>query len=64
MTCDEHELVTLVTRAVPYGRARSTREIVDLLGAAGVRLDVGTVEAALITSPSVAEVAPGVWQRR
>jgi len=33
VTCDEHELVTIVTRAVPHGRARSTREIVDdLLG--------------------------------
>lgn len=61
---EDHELVVIVTRAVPHGRARSTREIVDLLERAGLRHDAGTVEAALACAVSVVSVGPGLWRRR
>lgn len=61
---DEHELVVLVTRAVLHGRARSTGEVLAVLERAGQRLDLATVEAALVSAPAVEQVAPGVWRRR
>lgn len=60
---DEHELQVVATRLVLHGRPRSTGEILDLLRRARVVVDVGALEAALVTAPGVVQVEPGRWRR-
>jgi len=59
----EHELQVVATRCVLHGRPRSTGEIHDMLRRAGVVVEVGTLEAALVTAPGVVQTEPGWWRR-